>query len=114
MRTLENMQSCLDQGPRAQKYHSDAFDLYYLLSYYPGYHSMHKDKSETFSVEGVNADLRHYLGRLVRRSRCFSRSAVALKNCLRIFAYYYNQRQLAKYNHPQYSYGISDFVTTLV
>ena len=53
IRTLENMQSCLDQGPRAKEYHSDAFGLYYLLSYYPGYHYMHKDKSETFSVESV-------------------------------------------------------------
>jgi len=29
-------------------------------------------------VEGDNAELRHYLARLVRRSRCFSRSLKAL------------------------------------
>lgn len=31
------------------------------------------DKGETYSVEGDNAGLRHYMARLTRRSRCFSK-----------------------------------------
>ena len=49
-------------------------------------------KSQTYSVEGVNADLRHYLARLGRRSRCFSRSVVALARAVALFAYCYNAR----------------------
>ncbi len=45
---------------------------------YWGTHTAMKDKSETYSVEGENADLRHYLARLARKSRCFSRSLEAL------------------------------------
>ncbi|MBP9502950.1 MAG: IS1 family transposase [Candidatus Promineofilum sp.] len=37
------------------------------------------DKSETYSVEAGNAELRHYLARLGRKSRCFSRSIKALR-----------------------------------
>ena len=106
------MQACLDQGPRAKLYHSDYFGIYYFLTYYPANHHMHKDKSETYSVEAVNADLRHYLRRLARQSRCFSRSLKALKHAIAIFVYCYNHRQLAKRQFPQYHYGLSDFVPT--
>ena len=112
-RTYQNMQACLDQGPRAKQYHSDYFKIYYSLTYYPASHQMHKDKSETYSVEAVNADLRHYLRRLARRSRCFSRSLKALKHAIHIFVYCYNHRQLAKHKYPQYQYGLSDYVPTL-
>jgi len=44
------------------------------------------DKSETYSVEGDNAELRHYLPRLVRRSRCFSRCEKALRKAVRILS----------------------------
>ena len=37
-----------------------------------GYHLSLWDKSETYSVEGNNTELRHYLTRLARRSLCFS------------------------------------------
>lgn len=109
-RTHQNMQACLDQGPRAKHYHSDYFKIYYSLTYYPAQHQMHKDKSKTYSVEAVNADLR----RLARRSRCFSRSIKSLKHAICIFVYCYNHRQLAKHQHPQYNYGLSDFVPTQI
>jgi IS1 family transposase len=61
-----------NQSP-AQQYYSDQFPLYDSLEYRLGYHLSLFDKSETYSVEGVNAELRHYLTRLARKSRCFSR-----------------------------------------
>jgi len=45
-------------------------------------------------VEGDNADLRHYLARLGRKSRCFSRSLVALARQVKLFVFCYNARQL--------------------
>ena len=111
VRTRENMQACLDQGPRAKQYYSDHFPIYGWLSYFPGYHSF-AGKDETYSVEAVNADLRHYLARLGRRSRCFSRCAKALKASLRIFVYYYNQRQLYRLQFPAYRLAPSQLVCT--
>lgn len=54
-------------------YYSDDFEAYKTVLYRPAIHHPMKDKIETYTVEGTNADLRHYLTRLLRRSRCFSR-----------------------------------------
>lgn len=56
----------------AKQYDSDQFPLYDNLTYCRGYHLSLPDKSETYAVEGDNAELRHYLTRLARKSRCFS------------------------------------------
>ena len=53
--------------PQARQYFSDAFPAYNTL-YYGAPYEMHTDKLETYSVEAVNADLRHYLKRLARKS----------------------------------------------
>ena len=111
-RTPQNMQACLDQGPRAKQYYSDMFYYYSLLDYYPAKHRSLNNKSQTYSVESVNADLRHYLRRLARRSKCFSRSFKAFRNTLTIFVYCHNQRQLAKQKFPHRYYGLSDFAPT--
>lgn len=60
------------------------------------------DKSQTYSVEGTNADLRHYLARLTRRSRCFSRCIHALTRAVDPFVRFYNARQLKKRKYPRY------------
>jgi hypothetical protein len=62
------------------------------------------DKSQTYSVEGDNAELRHYLARLVRKSRCFSRRIDALCAAVRLFVFCWNRRQLHKLtsNYPSH------------
>ena len=67
-RTPELMQSVVDSAPHARNYYSDAFNTYRELCWW-GTHQAMYDKSQTYSVEGTNADLRHYLARLGRRSR---------------------------------------------
>jgi IS1 family transposase len=67
------MQQVVDQGQRAHQYFSDQWDLYPLLVYYPGKYAVSEGKRDTYSVEADNAELRHYLARLARKSRCFSR-----------------------------------------
>ena len=71
-RSQEVGQKMLDQAP-AEQYYSDKFPIYSSLTYRRSYHLALSDKSETYSVEADNAELRHYLTRLARRSRCFSR-----------------------------------------
>jgi insertion element IS1 protein InsB len=112
-RDWETMQALLDSSPQAQQYFSDEFSTYQTLIYDPGQHQAVSDKSQTYSVEGGNADLRHYLARLARRSRCFSRCIHALCRAIKLFVYCYNQRQLHKHRYPNYPAHLFDFVTPL-
>lgn len=110
-RSVAAAQKLIDQAPRPQCYYSDHFPVYQAMDFHPSRHLPVWDKSQTYSVEGVNADLRHYLGRLRRRSRCFSRCIQALRRAIKLFAYYYNQRQLQRHHHPNYPAHIIDFVS---
>ena len=100
-RTPELMQSVVDAAPRARSYYSDAFNTYRELCWWGAHQAMY-DKSQTYSVEGTNADLRHYLARLGRRSRCFSRCINALTRAVDLFVRFYNARQLRKRKYPRY------------
>jgi hypothetical protein len=48
-------------------------------------------KSETYSFEGGNADLRPYPARLHRTSRRFPRCFKALAGAVELFVYFYNK-----------------------
>ena len=100
----------LDRSPQARWYYSDAFATYTRLVYYPGRHEAFSDKSQTYSVEADNAELRHYLARLVRKSRCFSRCIHALWRSVKLFVYAWNRRQLCKRAFPHYPAHVKDFV----
>ena len=105
--TLQNL---VDQSPRGRWYYSDLMASYKKLVYYPGKHIPMPNKSETYRVEGVNAELRHYLSRLQRRSRCFSRCADALRRAVKLFTYAWNQRQLYRQQYPNYDAHLFEFV----
>jgi hypothetical protein len=103
------LQDALDDVPQADWSFSDLLPAYEGLLYYPGLHLSLPDKSQTYSVEGDNAELRHYLARLARKSRCFSRCIKALRAALRLFAYCWNRRQLYRKRFPTYSAHLMDF-----
>lgn len=111
-RTTDALQACLERAPQARQYYSDTFPVYGTL-YYGAPYEMRTDKQQTYSVEAVNADLRHYLKRLARRSRCFSRKIQALIKNIRLFVYCYNHRQLASRLFPKYSFHLIDFICPL-
>jgi insertion element IS1 protein InsB len=110
-RNEQLFQAVLDRTPQASHYYSDALPTYEALIYYPARHQAMTDKSQTYSVEGDNADLRHYLARLARRSRCFSRSASALRAAIRLFVFCYNSRQLYKQRFPGYPAHLMSFIS---
>ena len=112
-RTLEILQSVVDTSIKAANYYTDGFLMYQDLSYW-GNHTMLKDKSQTYSVEGTNADLRHYLARLARSSRCFSRCFKALARAVELFVYFYNERQLRKRRFPKYPAHLAQNLPTLI
>jgi len=104
------MQALVDRSPQAQQYYSDDFSTYHALVYYPGHHQALSDKSQTYSVEAVNAELRHYLARLARKSRCFSRCIRALWRSVKLFVFAWNRRQLFKRAFPKLPAHVKDFV----
>ena len=109
-RTWEALQQTIERAEPAQQYYSDACPIYETLVYYPGHHAVAPGKSQTYSVEADNAELRHYLARLGRRSRCFSRSIDALRRAVKLFVHAWNRRQLHQRAFPRYACHVSDFV----
>lgn len=93
-RTQPNLQKLIDELPLAQRYCTDGFTNYGELVWpLQSQHVVSVLKEKTYTIEGVNADLRTYLKRLARRCRCFSRRLEALKRALRLFVWHYNRRQ---------------------
>ena len=109
-RTSEVIQQIVDDALKAKEYFSDGWEAYASLWYHFGRYAISEGKTDTYSVEGDNAELRHYLARLAPSSRCFSRRAYALACAVRLFVFYFNQRQLKKSLYPNYTYHITDFV----
>jgi len=116
----ERLQSIVDSAPEAQAYNTDGYFGYIDLAY-PGSHNRNiNNKNDTFTVEGINADLRHYIPVLARRSRCFSRSLETLLAVLAVFIGAYNKFGEAKMNYRkmrkldkksrQLPFGIVDFL----
>ena len=112
-RTQQAIQDVVDEAPKAKCYYSDAYDAYDRLWYHWGRYEVSQGKNDTYSVEADNAEMRHYLARLARSSRCFSRCPYALECALRLFVYCFNSRQLYKQRYPDYPAHIKDFLAPL-
>lgn len=108
-RDENTLQALLDDSPQAVWYYSDLFAAYKQLIYTPGIHTPMPDKSQTYRVEGVNAELRHYLARLRRNTRCFSKCIKALIRSIKLFVFAWNGRQLRKQRYPGYPAHLIDF-----
>jgi len=93
-RSQAKMQEFADQLPPAIFYCSDGLSIYQDLVWPgEGEHLLSIKKERTYTIESINAQLRTYLARLKRKSRCFSRSLEALWQSIRLFVWHYNRRQ---------------------
>jgi IS1 family transposase len=120
-RTFDTMQPVVDHVmerlPQVQQFYSDGLDTYRTLVYWRGRHkAQHQgvpDKSQTYTVEGVNADLRCYVPALDRRGRCFPRCCHALRRLLSLFIACYNQCCWFRWRYPNRTAHPTDFLPTL-
>jgi len=97
----KRIQAIVDNAPEAKNYCTDGWSGYVDVAY-PGQYTRNIcNKNDTFTVEGVNADLRHYIPLLARRSRCFPRKLETLKAVLEVFVEAYNKFGLAKMKFRQ-------------
>ena len=103
-KTSRTIQRMVEAASDAEVYCTDGYSGY-LDVVFPGKQifNMH-NKNDTFTVEGVNADLRHYIPTLARRSRCFPRKLENLRAVLDIFVRAYNrfgaQKERYRSLHP--------------
>ncbi len=105
---VPGMQAMADALPEASRYCTDGAEVYpeagALRAAWPdgARHHVSIAKEETDTIEGINADLRTYLGRLKWRSRCFSWSLEKLREAVRLFVWHYNRRHRLINADPQY------------
>jgi len=92
-------------APEARKYCTDGYGGYVNFAC-PGRHvrNIH-DKKDTYTVESINADLRHYIPLLACRSRCFAHKPDTLSAVAAVFADVYNRFGSAKYRYRQHHTG---------
>ena len=99
-KSSERIQNIVDNSPEADFYYTDGYFGY--VDFFPGRHIRNvRDKKDTHNVESINADLRHYIPVLARRSRCFSRKIETLYAVVAVFIDAYNRFGLAKYKYRQ-------------
>ena len=90
------IQGMVDRTAYADTYCTDGY-VGYLDVVFPGRHVYNiRDKRDTHTVESINADLRHYIAGLARRSRCFFRSRETLEAVICVFVDAYNKYGEAK------------------
>ncbi len=110
-KSRDRIQRLVDNSVKAHQYYSDAYSVYSEICY-EGTHKSLKNKSQTYTVEGVNSDLRYYIPALRRRSKCFFRSLETAKAVFAVFVNSFNRFALAKKNFPalKSSFYLSNFV----
>ena len=90
------LQKIVDSVPAAKEYCTDGC-LTYLDVVFSGKHIRNvRNKKDTHDIESTNADLRHYVPGLARRSRCFYRSEETLVAVLSVFFDAFNKFGEAK------------------
>jgi hypothetical protein len=90
------IQKIVDGAEYAKQYATDGY-FGYLDVVFPGKHKRNvHNKKNTHNVESINADLRHYIPVLRRRSRCFCRKLETLQTVVEVFVDAYNAFGLAK------------------
>ena len=90
------LQKVVDSAAPAEEYFTDGC-LTYLDVIFGGRHRRNaENKSDTHNIESTNADLRHHIPGLARRSRCFFRTMETLDAVLSLFIGAYNKFGEAK------------------
>ena len=112
----KRIQEMVDGAPWATTYFSDGWSGYKDVAYPGKYKQNFRNKNDTFTVEGVNADLRCYIPILARRSRCFARKIETLYAVVAVFVDAYNAfgeaklRWMASHHKGELPFGLVDFL----
>jgi IS1 family transposase len=92
----KTVQAMVDSVPAAEKYFTDGGHAYMDVIFGGKHIRNAENKKDTHEIESTNADLRHYIAGLARRSRCFFRSRETLCAVLSVLIDAYNKYGEAK------------------
>lgn len=92
----ERIQEMADRVGYAKEYCTDGCAVYREVIFGGKHKQNSENKSDTHNIESSNADLRHYIAGLRRKSRCFFRSQETLEAVLSVFIDAYNKFGEAK------------------
>ena len=98
----KHIQRMVDSVDPANKYSTDGFKGYLNVDFLGEHVYNIESKEHTFTVEGINADLRHYISGIARSSRCFYRKVETVKAVMSVFVNAYNKfgEYKLKYQKP--------------
>lgn len=94
--TKKALQAMVDSVNPANHYYTDGLKLYGDIDYLGDHFYNLEDKSDTHLIESINADLRHHIPGLRRKSRCFYRTFESFHAVLSVFINAYNKFGEAK------------------
>jgi len=112
------IQNMVDGAPPAERHFTDGYYGYCEIIF-PGKHMRNeRDKSDTHLVESINADLRHYIPGLRRKSGIFYRTIETFKAVVSVFVDAYNKygerKMLFRTNNPDFKsdlpFGVLDLL----
>ena len=111
---LYRIQKLVDSAIKTKHYYSDTNPNYRKVSYF-GDHFFFRDKSHTFTEEGVNSDIRKYIAALQLKTKCFFRSLETFQAVMPVFAYAYNRFGEFKQRVPRLksAVGLTSFLPCL-
>ena len=92
----KRIQEMADSVGCAKVYRTDGCSVYQDVVFGGKHKQNYENKKDTHNIESSNADIRHYIAGLHRRSRCFFRSRETLEAVLSVFIDAYNKFGEAK------------------
>jgi IS1 family transposase len=106
--TAKAIQELVDRVPKAFQFCSDGYASYRQVNYRRSRHLVAHGKSQTYSVEANNAELRCFVSQLVRRTRGFAKCE---ERAITLFVHCWNARQMFRQHYSRYRRGLSEFIS---
>ena len=102
----ERIQLLVECSVKARQNYPGDYSAYAEMRYEGAHTSTSlKNKSQTYTAEDVNSDLRHYIPPLRRRPKCFFRSLETAKAVFNLFA-----RAKKNFPHLKSAFSLSSFI----
>ena len=95
------IQQMVNSVPPARRYFTDGGSVYKDVDFFGRLKQNFESKRDTHNIESTNADLRHHIAGLRRKSRCFFRKLENLKTVLHVFIEAYNKFGEAKLRYDR-------------
>ena len=86
-----SLQKVVGSAISAQEYYTDGCLVYRDVVFGCKLRQNFRNKKDTHTIESTNADLRHHIPGLARRTRCFYRSGETLRAVISLFVDAYNK-----------------------